>query len=71
MQQLYYVTGEVDFVVILNVADMAEYERLTRELFFAEGNVQRFRTLVAMERSKVSLAVSMEERGWRSQGPWC
>jgi DNA-binding Lrp family transcriptional regulator len=52
VQQLYYVTGDVDFVAILNVADMAEYERLTRDLFFAEGNVQRFRTLVAMERKQ-------------------
>jgi len=59
VQQVYYVTGEVDFVLVMNVADMAEYERLTRELFFAAGNVHRFRTLVAMERSKVSLSVSM------------
>ena len=44
MQQLYYVTGEVDLVVILTVADMAEYERLTRQLFFAESNVKSFRT---------------------------
>lgn len=59
VQQVYYVTGDVDFVLVMTVADMAEYERLTRELFFAAGNVRRFRTLVAMERSKVSLSVSM------------
>lgn len=59
VQQLYYVTGDADFVLVVNVADMAEYERLTRELFFAEGNVKRFRTMVVMERSKVSLGVSM------------
>jgi DNA-binding Lrp family transcriptional regulator len=57
VQQVYYVTGEVDFVAILTVADMDEYVRLSRELFFAEGNVKSFRTLVAMERAKVSLAV--------------
>lgn len=60
VQQVYYVTGEGDFVLILAVADMAEYERLTRELFFSESNVKSFRTMVAMERSKVSLAVNME-----------
>ena len=60
VQQVYYVTSEVDFVLVLNVADMAEYDQLTRELFFAEANVKSFRTMVAMERSKVSLAVSME-----------
>ena len=60
VQQVYYVTGESDFVLVLNVADMAEYERLTRELFFAESNVKSFRTMVAMERSKVSLVVNVE-----------
>ena len=60
VQQVYYVTGESDFVLVLNVADMAEYERLTRELFFAESNVKSFRTMVAMDRSKVSLAVNLE-----------
>lgn len=59
VQQVYYVTGEVDFVLVVHVADMAEYERLTRELFFAESNIRSFRTMVAMERSKVSLAVDM------------
>jgi Lrp/AsnC family transcriptional regulator, leucine-responsive regulatory protein len=57
VQQLYYVTGETDFVLIMNVADMSEYERLTRELFFAEGNIKRFKTMVVMERSKQTLAV--------------
>lgn len=57
VQQVYYVTGDIDFVAILTVADMDEYVALTRELFFAEGNVKSFRTLVAMERTKVSLAV--------------
>lgn len=60
VQQVYYVTGESDFVLVIQVADMAEYERLTRELFFAESNVKSFRTMVAMERSKVSLAVNLE-----------
>jgi DNA-binding Lrp family transcriptional regulator len=57
ISQVYYVTGEVDFVLVLAVADMAEYEALSRELFFAEGNVRRFRTLVVMDRAKVSTAV--------------
>jgi DNA-binding Lrp family transcriptional regulator len=59
VQQVYYVTGEVDLVLILQVADMTEYERLTRELFFAQKNIKSFRTMVAMERSKVSLAVDV------------
>jgi Lrp/AsnC family transcriptional regulator, leucine-responsive regulatory protein len=57
VNQVYYVTGEVDFVLILNVRDMAEFEALTRELFFAEGNIKKFRTLVVMDRAKMTLEV--------------
>lgn len=59
VQQVYYVTGDVDFVVILTVKDMEDYVALSRELFFAEGNVKSFRTLVAMERAKIGLGVAL------------
>ncbi|VEB07085.1 regulator for leucine (or lrp) regulon and high-affinity branched-chain amino acid transport system [Klebsiella pneumoniae] len=46
VQQVYYVTGDFDFLLVINVRDMAEYEALTRELFFASGNIKSFRTIV-------------------------
>ena len=52
IRQCYYVTGEMDFVLIMNVKDMAEYTQLSRELFFEGGNVQSFRTCVSMENVK-------------------
>jgi DNA-binding Lrp family transcriptional regulator len=57
VQQCYYVTGEADFVVVITVATMKEYEALTRRLFFNSHNVKRFRTLVVMDRVKVGLEV--------------
>jgi Lrp/AsnC family transcriptional regulator, leucine-responsive regulatory protein len=53
IQQCYYVTGEVDFVLIVSVEDMEEYEALTRALFLADENVRQFKTLVVMRRVKV------------------
>lgn len=61
VQQCYYVTGEADFVLVLVVPTMASYEALTRRLFFGNNNVKRFRTLVAMDRVKVGLAVPLPE----------
>ncbi|CAN7715776.1 Lrp/AsnC family transcriptional regulator [Phyllobacterium sp. LjRoot231] len=52
VQQCYYVTGEMDFILILNVKDMAEYNEVTRTLFFDAGNVKSFRTCVSMENVK-------------------
>ena len=52
VQQCYYVTGETDFILIMNASDMDEYTSLTRQLFFKGGNVKSFRTFVAMEKVK-------------------
>lgn len=55
VQQCYYVTGEADFILIVAVASMADFEALTRRLFFANQNIKRFRSFVAMARHKVGV----------------
>lgn len=57
VQQCYYVTGESDFILVVTVPTMGHYEALTRRIFFENSNIKRFRTLVVMDRVKVSLAV--------------
>jgi DNA-binding Lrp family transcriptional regulator len=57
VQQCYYVTGDADFVLVLTVSTMAEYEALARRLFYDNKNVQWFRTVVVMDRVKVGLNV--------------
>ncbi len=59
IQQCYYVTGEVDFILVVLVPDMTHYEALTRRLFFANNNIRKFRTFVAMDRVKVGLEVPL------------
>lgn len=60
IQQCYYVTGEADFILVITVPVMADYEALTRRLFFGNNNVKRFRTFVAMDRVKVGLGVMVD-----------
>jgi DNA-binding Lrp family transcriptional regulator len=57
VQQCYYVTGEADFVLVLNVASMQEYQDLAGQLFAENPNVKWFKTLVALDRVKVGLQV--------------
>lgn len=61
VQQVYYVTGEFDFLLVFCVRDMAEYEALTRRLFFADDNVKHFRTAVVMDAVKQSVMVDLSE----------
>ena len=59
VQQCYYVTGESDFILIILVRDMAEYEALTQQLFFSNDTIRKFKTFVTMDRTKVSLSVNI------------
>ena len=57
IQQCYYVTGSADFLLVLTVASMADYEALARRLFYENRNVKSFQTIIAMDRVKVGLTV--------------
>lgn len=57
VQQVYYTTGEGDFVLVILARDMDDYERLTRRLFFEDSNIRRFRTSVVMGKAYRSLTV--------------
>jgi len=57
VQQCYYTTGEADFILIIVVKDIQEYEAFTQEYFFDESNVGRFTSSIVMDRVKVSLDI--------------
>lgn len=57
VQQCYYVTGGVSFVLIIVAPDMRGYERLTRLLFAENELVKSYRTLVALNRVKADTAI--------------
>jgi len=60
VQQCYSVTGEADYLLVVNVASMADYEALTRRLFEGDDNVKRFRTSVALASLKTGLRVPLD-----------
>lgn len=60
VQQCYYVTGDADFVLVIVVPCMHDYERLTRRIFFSNENIKHFRTLVTMDIVKLSLDIPLE-----------
>ena len=57
VQQCYYATGEADFVLVVIVGDIKEYEEFTQEYFFDESNVNKFTSSIVMDRVKVSLDI--------------
>ncbi len=60
VQQCYYVTGSVDFVLIITVTSMKEYEALSQHLFIQNANVKKFVTMVALDPFKLGLELPVE-----------
>jgi len=52
VQQAYYATGGVSFVLVIVCRDMRAYEALTRRLFAESDLVDNYRTLIALDRVK-------------------
>ncbi|WP_194435373.1 Lrp/AsnC family transcriptional regulator [Vibrio fluminensis] len=59
IQQCYYVTGEADFLLVLTVSDMSEYEAISSRLFYNNENVKWFRTIVVIDRVKASMDIPL------------
>lgn len=61
VQQYCYVTGTVDFVLVVVARDLEEFERFTREALMDHPNVRSFTTFVAMDRIKSGSARPLDE----------
>jgi Lrp/AsnC family leucine-responsive transcriptional regulator len=57
--QCYYVTGNSDYVLILNMKSMEEYSRFTDEIFFSNPNIKQFHTAVVMKPIKFTTHVAL------------
>ena len=53
----YYVTGDTDFVLIVAVRDMKEYEEFTRNFLYDNPDIKGFKTTVVMDRIKASFYI--------------
>lgn len=61
VQQCYFATGGVSFVLIIITADMRSYEQLTRRLFGDSDAFRSYRTLIALDRVKFDTALVVPE----------
>ncbi len=57
VQQFYCITGEADYLLVITVASMEEYETLSQRLFFTETENIPYQTSVVLNRLKVGMNV--------------
>lgn len=59
----YEVSGEFDFLLIVNSASMEKYHAFTREVFTSTNNVRNFKSIFAMNCSKFETRVPLQLPG--------
>ncbi|MEP3413488.1 MAG: Lrp/AsnC family transcriptional regulator [Gilvibacter sp.] len=59
VQQFYYTAGEVDFVLIIVVKNMNEFDKLSRCLLMSNANVKKFHSKVVIQSNKLGLEVAV------------
>lgn len=57
----YEVSGEFDFLLIVNSASMERYHAFTREVFSSNNNVRNFKSTFAMHCSKFETKIALPE----------
>lgn len=61
VQQCYYVTGQADFLLIVLVKSMEDYDAFARRALLGDDNVKSFVTTVVMDRVKTGVMVPLDE----------
>jgi Lrp/AsnC family transcriptional regulator, leucine-responsive regulatory protein len=60
VQQCWYTTGDADFILVVRVATMADYEAFTRKAFLHDdSNVAKFTSYVVLGEVKSGLALDI------------
>ena len=57
----YEVSGEFDFLLIVNAASMERYHAFTREVFSSNNNVRNFKSTFAMHCSKFETKIALAQ----------
>lgn len=52
VQQCYYVTGGISFVLVIVTSDVKAYEQITRQIFAQNDFIAKYRSLIALDRVK-------------------
>ena len=58
-QQAYYVTGEVDLILVVVVQDMQDYDQWSKSLLLASPAMMRFQSNVVIEGLRVGLEIPL------------
>jgi Lrp/AsnC family leucine-responsive transcriptional regulator len=59
VQQCYFVSGEIDYLLVVTCPDMERYNAFARRVLANEHNIKRFRTSFCLARVKYATAIPL------------
>lgn len=61
VMQCYFVSGETDYILIINVTDMGHYNEFSRRVLANEANIKMFRSSFCLDRIKYDTRIHLPE----------
>jgi len=61
VMQCYFVSGDTDYLLIIHVKDMNDYNEFARRVFANEPNIKQFRSSFCLNRTKYNTQVVLSE----------
>ena len=62
VMQCYFVSGQIDYFMVVHVVDMEAYYQFVRRAISGSGNVSHFHSRFPMKRSKYTTRISFDEK---------
>jgi len=59
IRQCYYVSGDVDFVLVLQLPSLEKYDEFIQHFFFENKNIKRFVSLISLNRIRFETSVAI------------
>jgi len=60
VMQCFCVTGDTDFVVLVNALDMEHFDNFTQKLLYSNPHIRHFETSVVIDRVKTGLEIKID-----------
>ena len=61
VKQCYFVSGDIDYILVVQMEDMNHYHEFSRRVFSCEENIRSYRSVFCLNRVKYDTSVNLPE----------
>lgn len=61
VKQCYFVSGDIDYMLVVHMDDMNHYDEFSRRVFSSEENIRMYRSIFCLNRVKYDTSINLSE----------